>query len=530
MLLRPIVASSTMPLSSRTQSAIAQADLDTHKRLAERGLAQAQLALAFRYEKGRDVPHDRAVAAQWFRRAGEQGVAQAQVELGKAYLEGDGVPQDSVEAAQWFHEAAEQGDPEAQNTYGMLLAAGKGVAQDYDEAMNWYKKAAAQESSAAQYNLGLAYLNGHGEDGERNPRKAVQLLRKAAANDNRNAQVQLGSLLEKGLGVPAPDPAEAGRLYLRAATLGDRTAQFNMGIMYDTTSKNRNFPVERDDSLAIGWYEKAAAQGYPQAGYNAGLMHHQGRGTPANAAEAVRFWKQAAEEGHAQAQFNMGLAHFKGYGAEQDYKKAAFWYLEAAEQNVLSAQYTLGFLHENGQGVEQSLVLAEKWYRRASDAGDMHAKNKLLGLTFAKTTVPASGQDTVMNSLGRIKDTLDHGYNLDRRSIMEPSTSSALEDDSDLTLGSMELSVCVLVASVVVTLGWWSFSEIMLLCVATSLALMVWKDLCRAAAATQPAQGCRTLTAGSERRSRQAEGEAKLKGAAGSGETITAEAHPHATF
>lgn len=526
-----------MPLSSRTQSAIAQADLDTTKRLAERGLAQAQLALALRYAIGRDVPKDRAEAAQWFRRAGEQGIAQAQTNLGKAYLQGVGVPQDSIEAARWFHEAAKQGDSEAQNAYGMLLAAGNGVTQDDIKALDWYKKAAAQENSAAQYNLGRAYLDGHGEDRGYNPRKGVQWLRKAAANSHPRAQVQLGNLLERGHGVLAPDPAEAGRLYLQAANMGERTAQFNMGIIYDTASRSTNFDVEKDDNLAIKWYERAALQGYSQAGYNAGLMHSQGRGTTANPVEAVRFWKLAAEDGHPEAQFNVGLAHFKGYGAEQDHKKAAFWYREAAEQNVISAQYALGFLYENGQGVEQSLVLAEKWYRRASDAGDPHAKNKLLGLTFAKTKMPVSEQDAVMKSLGRIKDSLDLGYNFDSKSVMEPSIGSIFEArklGSGTTAGKMELSAIVFVASVIVTIGQWSFFEVMLLSLAASLAIRVCQEVVTAAVAMQSARShkaqpsdFRSSSAGNGDASPATQMSCKT---CLTGETITAEACPHTTF
>lgn len=442
--------------------------------LVEPVLAQGQLELALQYDNGRDVSQDRVEAAQLFWRAGEEGVAQAEAKTGKTYLDIDAGPQGAVEVAQWLHKAAAQGDSEAQNKYGMLLATGKGVAQNYMEALDWYKKSAAQGHSQAQYNLGRAYLDGQGEDREHNPRKAAHWFRKAADNDNRHAQVQLGKLLERGLGVPAPNLAEAGSWYLRAATLGDPIAQFNVGIMYDTTARNRDFGVEKDDRLAIAWYTKAATQGYPQAGYNVGLMHRQGRGTHISPTQAVRFWKRAAEEGHPQAQFNMGLAHFKGYGTEQNLKTAAFWYEEAAEQNVVSAQYTLGFLYENGQGVEQNVALAKKWYQRASDAGDLHAKSKILGFTFGKAKMPVSEQNVVMQSLGRIKDSLEHVYHFNPGQVKEPSTGIVHEEITNLAanVATRENSLLVLVSSLVVTTHRWSFSEVMLLFAVPSLALM----------------------------------------------------------
>ena len=63
---------------------------------------------------------------------------------------------------------------------------GRGVAQDYGQAVKWYKKAVAQGDVHAQLNLGNMYAKGRGvaqDDAE-----AVKWYMKAAAQDLARAQ------------------------------------------------------------------------------------------------------------------------------------------------------------------------------------------------------------------------------------------------------------------------------------------------------------------------------------------------------
>ena len=57
---------------------------------------------------------------------------------------------------------------------------GLGVPQDYNEALRLFQLAAAQEDANAQNNLGLMYLNGHGVPKDYN--EALKLFRLAAAH------------------------------------------------------------------------------------------------------------------------------------------------------------------------------------------------------------------------------------------------------------------------------------------------------------------------------------------------------------
>ena len=59
--------------------------------------------------------------------------------------------------------------------------------------------------------------------------------------------------------------------------------------------------VPQDDAEAVKWYSKAAEQGDATAQYNLGLMYNSGKGVPRDDAEALNWWRKAAGQGLAAA-------------------------------------------------------------------------------------------------------------------------------------------------------------------------------------------------------------------------------------
>ena len=190
--------------------------------LAEVGDAEAQTELGRRYEGGREVVQDYAVAVSWYRRAAEQGHAPGQTGLGFMYGTGRGVLQDDAEAVRWYRRSAAQGNARAQHNLGVLYRDGRGVAQDDAEAVRWFRRAAEQGHARGQANLGWMYRNGRGV--ERNDREAVRWFRLAADQGYARGQANLGWMHENGRGVRR-DRVEAVRWYRRAAEQGDSWAQ-----------------------------------------------------------------------------------------------------------------------------------------------------------------------------------------------------------------------------------------------------------------------------------------------------------------
>jgi hypothetical protein len=80
-----------------------------------------------------------------------------------------------------------------------MYAAGRGVAKDEAMAVKWFLKAAAQDDRSAQFNLGLMYDQGRGVDVD--GAKAGMWFRKAAENGLPEAQVVLGNAYAHGKGL-----------------------------------------------------------------------------------------------------------------------------------------------------------------------------------------------------------------------------------------------------------------------------------------------------------------------------------------
>lgn len=137
-------------------------DIKSLKKVANKGMPEAQIVLGFAFSQGDGIPQDYEKAVGWYHEAAEQGHPRAQSMLGWMYHEGEMVPRDSEKAVRWLREAAEQGHPVAQSNLGAMYSTGTGVPRDYEQAVRWFHKAAEQGIAVAQANLGFMYVAGRG--------------------------------------------------------------------------------------------------------------------------------------------------------------------------------------------------------------------------------------------------------------------------------------------------------------------------------------------------------------------------------
>lgn len=196
---------------------------------AERGDAQAQFEIGFRYFSGDGLGQDFATAAEWWLKAAAQDHVAAQVNLAQMYENGVGVTRDSEEATRWFLRAAQEGDTTGQVRLGEAYQQGLGVMQDLEEAVFWWRRAAEQGSAAAQNYLGESYRGGTGVP--RDFMQAVAWYEKAARQGHPTAQTNLGFMYRFGEGVMQDLPT-AVELWRRAAEQGNVTAQYNLAVSY----------------------------------------------------------------------------------------------------------------------------------------------------------------------------------------------------------------------------------------------------------------------------------------------------------
>jgi hypothetical protein len=205
--------------------------------------------------------------------------------------------------------------------------------------------------------------------------EAFPIILKAANLGNRLAQVNLGSMYDRAEGVPEHNE-KAVEWYRKAAEQGSSDGQYNLGWAYDN---GEGVPVDKEK--AIEWYTKAAKQGDSDAQYNIGWLYLSGEGIDEDKVKAVEWLTKAAEQGDSDAQYSIGWLYRSGEGIDEDKVKAVEWLTKAAEQGNMDAQYDLGWWYSHGDGIPEDKVKAVEWYTKAAEQGD-HAAQYNLGLMY----------------------------------------------------------------------------------------------------------------------------------------------------
>jgi Protein kinase domain/Sel1 repeat len=119
-------------------------------------------------------------------------------------------------------------------------------------------------------------------------------------------------VVEAASGLQAKQPAAASDPE-RAPAMDDADAAFKLGCQYADGEG-----VEKNEALAVTWYQKAANQGHAEAQCNLGVMYLFGRGVEKNEALAATRFQKAASQGHAQAQSVLGAMLANGRGVEKN--------------------------------------------------------------------------------------------------------------------------------------------------------------------------------------------------------------------
>ncbi|KAG6620173.1 Extracellular protein SEL-1 [Phytophthora cinnamomi] len=270
----------------------------------------------------------------------------------------------------------------------------------------------------------------HAEKTQLDTTKAVEWLRRAADNSNRDAHVQLGNLclshdppmaLEASawytrvtkdenphpdalynLGVmlfegvqhaEPPFPGNKGAsipFFTRAAEVGDISAQFFMGMLLHQGDKD--LEIEPNFQSGLMLIETAANKSHPGALFYLAQLYRSGDEAskfPANHDKFLENLDKAMQAGEADAYFCMADIYFHGSdGFEQDYEQARGFYMAAAEQGHADAFCCLGALYYNGIGVKQDFKKAFLYYQEAADRDSMEAWKNLAEMYTIGRGVP----------------------------------------------------------------------------------------------------------------------------------------------
>ena len=174
--------------------------------------------------KGTGVSHNTMTAVELIRRSAELGYAPAQVTLGYFYDTGTYIPGEQAQAVIWYRKAVDQDDRLADWLLGRIYLMAGGVPRDTQMAAGFLKKAADQDDPFGQYLLGSIELE------RTNYTEAEYYLRKSSEQGLPQAQLQLGILLRRGLGVKA-DKFEAYVWLLLSFDAGNPAAASDLAAL-----------------------------------------------------------------------------------------------------------------------------------------------------------------------------------------------------------------------------------------------------------------------------------------------------------
>ncbi len=378
---------------------------------AKAGIADALFALGVAYTNGIAIEKNPLKALECFEQASSKGHLAALGALRAMYLHGIGIPAspekaqeltDKLEAIIVFDTFIQRHD----HAFSVACKLAGRIVRSDKEGRSVLKQKAQEGSAEAHLALGNAYLSGYG--GDRNDYKAIEhyLLTDKAGDphggflagvhlmhsDPERAEPLLRSAIEKGsayapgtlarayLFAPhnpfsfAQDERKAYELYRQAASRGNGSAQFMLGIMlYNGMS------CQQDRREAREWFAKAAAQNHPHA--HTCLAKYErfdplkegGYSREEREARAFEYYAKAAELGDDHAQYQMAFKAF----TQNKIDKGVYWLELAAELGNEAAMEELANCYMQGRGVAKDFAKAVRMYEPLALLGRQAACLKL---------------------------------------------------------------------------------------------------------------------------------------------------------
>ncbi|MDB5733675.1 MAG: hypothetical protein JWN16_312 [Alphaproteobacteria bacterium] len=148
--------------------------------------------------------------------------------------------------------------------------------------------------------LGLRALDGTNGSAVNLP-DAVKFLTQAAEKGQAVAQYRLGTLYERGQGVPT-DAAKAAHYYELAANQGNRKAMHNLAVSFASgTARGKNM------AEAGRWFAKAAALGLSDSQFNLAVLYERGDGVPQSLLDAYKWYSIAAAAGDTESKSRLAV-------------------------------------------------------------------------------------------------------------------------------------------------------------------------------------------------------------------------------
>ena len=250
-----------------------------------------------------------------------------------------------------------------------------GLQVDTKEAFTLYQSAAKAGHAASAYRTAVCCEMGHEEGGgtKRDPLKAVQWYRRAAALGDTPALYKMGMILLKGLLGQQKNQGEAINMLQRAANHADRDnphALHELALIYEQPA-NGNERVIPDEAYSLQLFMQAADLGYKFSQFRLGQAYEYGLlGCPIDPRISIGWYTKAAAQEEHQSELALSGWYLTGIEGvlQQSDTEAYLWARKAAcaEPPLPKALFAMGYFTEVGIGCPRSLDEAKRWYGRAA--------------------------------------------------------------------------------------------------------------------------------------------------------------------
>ena len=249
-----------------------------------------------------------------------------------------------------------------------------GLEVDTKEAFALYQSAAKAGHAASAYRTAVCCEMGNEEGGgtRRDPLKAVQWYKRAAALGDTPAMYKMGMILLKGLLGQPKNIGEAVNMLKRAADRADEDnphALHELGLLYEAQTGNER--IIHDEAYALSLFKQAAELSYKFSQFRLGQAFEYGLlGCPIDARSSIAWYSRAAAQEEHQAELALSGWYLTGSQGilEQSDTEAYLWARKAAcaEPPLPKALFAMGYFTEVGIGCSRSLEEAKRWYGRAA--------------------------------------------------------------------------------------------------------------------------------------------------------------------
>ncbi len=298
------------------------------------------------------------------------------VEARKAFAEGR-----HAKAVEIATPLAEQGNNEAIFLLGLANETGQGTVASREKALELYRKAAGNQHKEAAYRLaGMLVATKNAKDRD----EAVKALEAAAKDDPANAGRLLGQGYVSGELSEKPDADKALFWWRRASDAGNIEAMTLMGRFFEG---QLGFPERRNPEDALVHYAKAAGLGHAPSMVIVGSRMLSGDPKVRDEKQGREWLRKAVAAKDYSACLVLGdYDEFQ----KKDLKSALVEYERGKDGGQLDCMLRAGTFYIEGKGVEKDVERGMALVRKAAESGHPEAHLRLAA-SFLGSEKPSQG-------------------------------------------------------------------------------------------------------------------------------------------